>query len=72
MGSIIATSHLTRIALHRTELSFKKRGIVIFVVAAVEEDVLIVDGTLNDKVSIFGTSLSDQYCLCQSQWGSMF
>ncbi len=57
MASIIAMSLVNRIALHRTGLNFKKKGIVIQVVVAEEEAILVVVGIIKAKGIVNGTSL---------------
>jgi hypothetical protein len=57
MALIVVTSLMIRIALHRTGLSLKKRGIVLQVVVAMVEDVIVVVGIIKAEAIMNGTSL---------------
>ena len=56
-ASIIVTSLVIRIVLHRTRLSLKKTGIIPQVVVAMVEDILVVVGIIRDEATMNGTSL---------------
>ncbi len=49
MALIIAMILVIRIVLHRTELSFMKRGIIIQAEVASEEAILMLVGIIKDK-----------------------
>ncbi len=55
--SIIVMILVTRIVLHRTRPSLKKRGIMLQVVVAMVEDVLVVAGTIKAEAIMNGISL---------------
>ncbi len=51
---------MTKIALRRTGLSFRKRGIINQVMVVVMEDVLVVAGIIKAVETMIGTSLEWQ------------
>ncbi len=57
MDSIVVTSLVIRIVLHKTRLSLKKRGIIIQVEVAMVEDILVVVKIIKAKAITKGTSL---------------
>ncbi len=57
MMSIIVMSLMTRIILHKTELSFERRGILINIIVAVVDYILMVVGILKVKGIMNRTSL---------------
>ncbi len=51
---------MTKLALHRPRLSFKRRGTVDQVMAAVMEDILVVAAIIKAVVTMKGTNLDWQ------------
>ncbi len=56
MASIIVTSLMIRIVLHRTRLSLEKRGIVLHVMVAMVQDDLVVVSTITAEAILKGAS----------------